>query len=62
MRMYRMGERGQPCRSPLEMWKNEVGLPLTKGAIQGRWMQAEIQERNFSLNPNRVRNSREICA
>ncbi len=43
MRMKRYGDKGQPCLSPLEDWKEGLGLPLMRGAIQGREMYAPMK-------------------
>ena len=50
-RMKRNGERGNPCLRHVEDWKRGPGLPLTRGEIQGRELQAYIREMVSSLKP-----------
>jgi hypothetical protein len=62
IKMQRIGERGHPSLNPLDSLKKVVGLSLTKGPIHGEFVQAPIQLRKFSLNPNFLRTlMRNLC-
>ena len=50
--MYRKGDIGHPWRRPLVALKKSIGLPLTRGDIQGFDIHALIQLINNSENPN----------
>ena len=60
--IYRKGERGHPCLRPLVLWKNSLGLPFMRGAIQGvemqAWMTSVISLENSSFLRTAIRYGR----
>lgn len=50
--MYNKGDKGHPCRRPLEATEKGDGLPLMRGKIHGDPMQALIHKMKSLLKPN----------